>query len=286
MTPLQQKMAEFGFESNDHYDYHVRCLLKSDNNSIRCMNVEGDSDRRMTAFANALAYALNYPHILYYDFTETEPPPPVQAESPDRAKGQDDDSVISPLERTVSEACAFSEGENTILIIDQLQAADFKDHIRLYQFMKTAQWKMGDAAFVASRKNLLVFLISEKPLYHSLQKISFKVWVNKASKRAVDYQPQDFGLGDEAIDIMANLAIVFNALKLTPTQSEYQKILTDLQRHIRHIEALQHAIYGWTEGIDRKLLYTETLHPLLQNVINSVEQLVGLDEVELTEIPE
>ena len=133
MLSLQEKMAEFGFESNDCYEYHVRCLLNSEVRGLRCLNIEGDSDRRMTAFANALSYALEYPNILYYDFTEKIDVPVLVEAQEDRGGIE---APIAPLDRVVSEACAFSEGEETILILDQLQAADFKDHIRIYQFVK------------------------------------------------------------------------------------------------------------------------------------------------------
>jgi len=281
MTPLQRKMAESGFESNDIYDYHVRCLLDSDVNIIRCMNIEGDSDRRMTAFANALAYALEFPHVLYYDLTETQVAPTV-IEVRDEDRGcRADDIEITPLERVVSEACAFSEGEDTILILDQLQAADFKQHIRLYHFLKSAQWVIGDAAYTASKRHLLVFLISELPLYHSLQKISFKVWVKTASKRAVDYKPADFGLGDDIREVMQALSEVFVVLHLVPTCSEYERILHDVQTHIRDREGLMHSIYGWTEGVDRSLLFSEKLKVPLKKAIHTIEEYVGLDEVEV-----
>ena len=281
MLSLQQKMAEHGFESNDNYEYHVRCLLNSQVVGLRCLNIEGDSDRRMTAFANALSYALEYPNVLYYDFTEKAEPSIVVENSVDRGKIEE---PITPLGRIVSEACAFSEAEPTGLILDQLQAADFREQIKIYNLVKQGQWMQSDVSYYANHQHLFIFLVSETPLYHSLQKISFKIWVNKASDRLINYKPADFGLGDEAWDLMQILANIFANLGITPTSSEYEKILHDIHTNIRHSDDLKHSIYGWTEGINREMLYHEELSPIFNQAITTIENYLGIDEIEISAI--
>ena len=97
MPSLIEKLTEHGFESNDDYEFQVRCLLETPTSGIRALNIEGDGERRKTAFANALARALDFPQILYHDFTVVHPPlpdvilPPNQDElrtpGSDRARG-------------------------------------------------------------------------------------------------------------------------------------------------------------------------------------------------------
>ncbi|MFW2373274.1 MAG: hypothetical protein ACN4GM_09140, partial [Gammaproteobacteria bacterium] len=77
MQLLKQRLAEYGFESRDNYDYEVQCLLDTPNDSIRCLNVDGDPGRRKTAFAHALGQALEYEHLLYYEFGCDSPQPEV-----------------------------------------------------------------------------------------------------------------------------------------------------------------------------------------------------------------
>ncbi len=76
MPSLREKLAQHGFESNDDYEFQVRCLLESPTRTLRTLNIEGDGERRKTAFSTALARALEFPHVLYHDFTEVHPPLP------------------------------------------------------------------------------------------------------------------------------------------------------------------------------------------------------------------
>jgi hypothetical protein len=181
----------------------------------------------------------------------------------------------------VSEACAFSEAEGTILILDQLQAADFREHIRIYKLLTRARWTFRDAVYYANDQHLLVFLISEEPLYHSLQKHSFRVWVNRVSHRQIPYQPADFGLDAEAGELMERLAELFEALGTAPTRSEYGRLLHDIHRHVRTADGLRHSIYGWTEGVDRELLYSPDVEAPVQAVVRALEHYVGIEEVEI-----
>ena len=68
-------MAEFGFESNEDYEFQLRALFAAPHGTCARLARGGESGRRKTAFANALARALEYPHILYHDFSAPEPPP-------------------------------------------------------------------------------------------------------------------------------------------------------------------------------------------------------------------
>jgi len=282
MASLREKMARHGFESNDDYDYQVRCLLDRRGAGVRSLNVEGDAGRRKTAFANALAHALEYPRILYHDFTQQNPPLPDVILPPSQDEQGREEPSIDPFDQILSEACAFSEAEESILILDQLQAADFREHIRIYRFLETARWGFRDAVYYANPAHLLVFLISEEPLYHSLQKLSFRVWVNRVSGRMIRYRPEDFGLGAEAAAVMEALDGLFDRLGTVPTRSEYRRILDDVQRHTRTADGLRHSIYGWTEGVQLELLHARELEPTIEQAMRAIEHYLGVDEVELS----
>ncbi len=281
LKSLQALMARHGFESNDDYEYQIRCLLQNPVDKLRCLNVEGGSNRRKTAFAMALAEALAYPHTLYHDFTQQKPPLRESILPPSRDEHGLQPTPIDPLDQILSEACAFSEAEGTLLVLDQLQAADFREHIRLYKFLQTARWVTPDHAYFANPDHLLVFLLSDQPLYHSLQKSSFRVWVNDVSNRRVDYQPQDFDLGDEARGLFEALAELFVLLGLSPTRTEYFKLLHDIHTLVRSREDLRNSIYGWTEGVDRQLLFSPRLLPQLDQVIAALFVYLHVDVLEL-----
>ena len=179
MRSLKQRLAKHGFTSNEDYDYPVQCLLSSSVEHLRCLNAEGDSGRRKTAFAHALAHALDYDQTLYYEFTGvTEPPPPVRVPKPPEEEEDVGEPTVEALDRIISEACALSEGDKTILILDQLHKAEFKHHLRLTEFIQSKEWSYGDITLRANPQNLLLFLVSDEPLYHSLQHLSFNIWVD------------------------------------------------------------------------------------------------------------
>ncbi len=283
LQQLREQMAIHGFESNDDYAFAVRCWLAHPTSTLRCLNVSGDSGRRKTAFATALGKALAVPYVLYYDFTQHVEPPPAPPPDPE-APGEL--PVIDPLDRMVSEACAYSEGEHTVLILDQLQAAHFRQHIRLYEFLKTALWSYPGTTFVANPKHLLLFLLSEEPLYHSLQKHSFRVWVGRISHAAIPYQPHEFGLDESALPLFAALAALFATLGMTPTRSEYQNILYDLHHYVHHIDQLRQALYGWMEGIERPALFSPPLAPFLLGVLEARDQYLGHFSIDIQAAPE
>ena len=283
MQSLRIKMAENGFESNESYDYIVRCLHSMPGTALRCLNIEGETGRRKTAFANALAHSLEAAQIFYHDFTQHEEPKPVIHIKPEDESESTEVPPIKALDRVLSDACAFSEGEKTILILDQLHAADFKEHIRIYKFLISHEWTYAGATFFAVRKNLLLFLISEEPLYHSLQKNSFKVWVNSVTSQKLPYQAADFQLNANAEQMMNALESIFTSLKVMPTYSEYKKIIYDIQSNIHTKDDLCASIYGWTEGLTRAQLYSDEIQKLITRAMPVIEDFIGFSEnVELS----
>jgi hypothetical protein len=279
MSILQKKMADFGFVSNDDYEYHLRCLMNSPFNGIKAINIEGHKGRRKTAFANALGQALNYPNLFYYDFTQKTEVEGKVIIPPSKDEQGLSEAPVSDFNYIMSEACAFSEGESTILILDQLQAADFKDHIRIYQFIKSLEWSFSGNSLKASSKNLLLLLISDELLYHSLQKCSFRIWINHIASTQVTYSPADFSLQDNILPVMEALADVFKQLELAPTYSEYQNILHDIHYNIINEQQLIHSLYGWIEGINRELIYSPKIEHLLPLVIEKIQCYLCVDEI-------
>jgi hypothetical protein len=271
MPSLREKLAEHGFESNDDYEFQLRCLLESPARGVRTLNIEGDGERRKTAFANALAHALDYPHVLYHDFTDEHPPLPKVILPPSRDELGREEPPIDPLDQIVSEACAQSEGEPTALILDQLQAADFREHIRIHRLVRNASWTVLDGRYFANPRHLLLFLISEEPLYHALQKESFRVWIGRLSERQANYRPSDFGLDEDGQPLFDALAELFRALASAPTRSEFAHLLHDLQRHARTVEHLQLSLYGRIEGVDRRALAAPSLAEHLARVIAATQ---------------
>lgn len=278
---LRDKMADFGFESNEDYDYQLGCLLATAGTQLRCLNIEGEGGRRKTAFANALAQALEYPHVLYFDF-RLIPDSAVPETTAGGANNIEQAPTIQPFDRAVIDACAFSEASKSILIVDQFQCADFRDHIRCYEFIKSCEWETSGAKYFANRKNLLIFLISEDLLYHSLRKSSFNVWVNASGARALPYEPHELGLDSSASSALEALAKLFEMLGLLPTRSEYRRIFHDIHDRVRTAPQLAHSIYGWTEGIDRDLLFSDPVLKLIEDLMPTLRDYVGIDEVELS----
>jgi hypothetical protein len=277
---LRKKLASYGFESNDDYEFALRCLFDAELPHLRVLHVDGAGGRRKTAFATALAHALEYPHILYHDFSREEPPPvaiPVVLE--DGSAGPSEPGPTA-FDRAITEACAYSEGSRCILILDQLQAADFADHIRLYELGTTREWSGVAGTVRANPRNLLVVLISEQPLYHSLAKISYRVWTD-AQRAYLDYRPEDYGLGPDAKDLFAALAALFEAAHASPTPREFERLLLDLLHRVRSEDQLRQVVFGWTEAVERERLYSPEVTPKLQAAVDALTRYLGSDEVEL-----
>lgn len=281
MQPLKQALAEYGFESRDNYDYEVQCLLSTPNDNIRCLNVDGDPGRRKTAFAHALGQALEYDHLLYYEFG-AEPPQPEVIRIHD-GEEQPKEPPTSPFDRVMTEACALSEGASTIVILDQLQMAEFQQHIRLYEFLRSKVWRYSDVQFVANPHNLLIFIVSAEPLYHSLQQLSFRIWISTVDTAAVDIQPEELGLDESCIDWLQPLNELLEALGVSPAPSEYRKLAYDIDRYVRTEDQLKASIFGWIEGVDRKRLMASSVSLHLERVMRGIESSMGIqEEIELS----
>lgn len=281
MSTLSAKLAEYGFESNDDYDYLVRCLFATPHTGIRLLNIEGDGERRKTAFATAFARALAYPQILYHDFTDTHPPLPDVILPPTRDELGRMEPPIEPLDRVVSEACAHSEGEPTALIIDQLQAADFREHLRFYRLIKEGIWEVRGATYVANPRHLLVILISEAPIYHSLRKEGFRLWIGRLPDRRTLFQPADFGLGPEAEAVFAAINRLFELLDVAPTHSEFARFFGDLRLHVRTLEHLRLSLYGRLETVERDRLLDPRTQAAQQQVLQAALDWLMAEEIEL-----
>ena len=277
---LRSKLAEHGFESNDDYDHAMRCLFGQPLEHLRVLHVDGTAGRRKTAFAQALGRALDYPHVVYHDFSageELAPPLPVVME---------DGSIAAPeappsgFERAMTEACAYSEASPTMLILDQLQHAHFAEQARLYHFVMTREWSAPSGSAIAHPRNLVLALISEQPLYHSLAKCSFRVWTD-AQGAFFDYRPAEYGLGPEAQGLFAAMAAVCAPLGASPTPSEFQHLLADLLNCARSEEQIRQSFFGRVESVDRARLYAPELAAPLRALLKEVERLLGADEVQL-----
>lgn len=277
---LRKNLAAHGFESNDDYEFALRCLFEAELPHLRVLHVDGAAGRRKTAFATALAHALDYPHILYHDFAAEVPPaPPVPVMLDDGTQGPAEPAA-SPFDRALTEACAYSEAERCILVLDQLQAADFADHLRLYEFATTREWHGVAGTVRANPRNLLLVLISEQALYHSLAKVSYRLWTD-AQRAYLDYRPEDYGLGRDAQGLFDALARVFEAADASPTPREFERLLQDLLHRVRSEDQLRQALFGWTEAVERARLYAPELTPLLSMAIDQLSRLLGGDEVEM-----
>lgn len=275
---LRQRLADYGFESNDDYDFPLRCLFEATLAHLRVLHVEGHGGRRKTAFANALAHALEYDHVLYHDFSREEPPAPavVHPEDPTMAL----EPGLSAFERALVESCAYSEAARTVLILDQLQAAPFADHLRLVRFVESGEWSAGTASVTANARHFLLVLISEDEVYHSLARLSYRIWTD-AERGGAEFRPEDFGLPAHASALLDSLAAVFTAIGASPTPSEMRRVLDDLLNRVGSEEQLRHSLFGWVETAERKALLAPALAPLLRATLDALEHLLGADRVEL-----
>lgn len=279
MSSLRERMADNGFESNDDYEFQARCLLQAKPDTIRTLNIDGDSERRKTAFANALAHSLDFAHVLYHDFSDRTPPQPevILPEAEDEYGRKE--PAIEPLDDIASQACAFSEAEPTVLILDQLQMADFREHIRIYRLIRDRQWLVRDAPYYANARNLVLFLISEAPLYHSLQRASLRVWVSRVSERRVDFAPAEFGLDADAVPLFDALTELFRALDAAPTRGEFERLLRDITDHVQTETHLRHALFGRCEGIARERLNDDATAQRLSTVVDRLRDYLGAEQI-------
>ena len=278
---LKDQLTEYGFESRENYDYEIQCLLNNPTEHIRCLNVDGDPGRRKTAFAHALAQALGHQHVLYYEFGAEKPQP--QVVRVHEGEALPEEPPTQPFDRAMTEACALSEAEKTILILDQLHKAEFQQHLRLYEFTKSRVWSYSDVQFYANQANLMIFLVSAEPLYHSLQQISFRVWVNALSESTERLQPDDLGLDESSRQWLEPMNELMVELGLAPTISEYRKLAYDVEQGVRTEQQLKASIFGWIEGVDRSRLCSRSVYPYLEKVMQAIESGLGIrEEIELS----
>lgn len=277
---LRRSLALHGFESNTDYGFALDCLFAAKIDHVRCVHVDGSAGRRKTAFANALGAALDYPHVIYHDFSQPEPAPillPVQLDDGSLAPPE---APLPAFERCITEACAFSESERTLLIFDQLQAATFADQLKLTAFLRSGEWNSGAGSVLAHRARLLVALIGDGPLYHSLARLSYRLWTD-AERAHLDYRPEDHGLGAEAAPLFAALSELFDQLQISPTPSEFERLLGDLLQRVLGVDGLRQALFGHVEGLERERLYAEPGLPALRAVLEALDAWRGVDHIEL-----
>ncbi len=281
MFPLNKKLAEFGFESRESYDYAIQCFLQSPTNNVRCLNVDGDPGRRKTAFANALAQAMAYDHVLYFEFG-VEKPMPLMVRVRD-GEEVTEDPPTSSFDRIMTEACALSEAEKTILILDQMHLAEFRQHIRLFEFTKNKIWAYSDVKFYANAANLLIFMISSEPVYHSLQQASFRIWISAQGGDSEVIQPEDLGLDEACRQWLDPLNDLFNQLGVSPSLSEYKKLAHDIELSVRTIDQLKTSIFGWIENVDRQRLSSNSMKLLLAQILDAIQANLSIqEEIELS----
>ncbi len=279
---LRLKLAEHGFESNEDYEHALRCLFHPDTPHLRVLHVDGSAGRRKTAFAQALAKALEYPHVLYHDFSQPEPAPSSVAVRLDDGHGGPLETALPAYERALIEACAYSEAERAVLILDQLQGADFATQMRLYHFVMQREWSSASGSVQAHARNFLLILVSEQPLYHSLAKCSFRLWTD-AQRAFLDYRPSDYGLGAEAQPLFDALSALCLAAGAAPTPSEFGHLLDDLLQRARSEEQIRQSLFGRVEMVERARLYGSELLQPLRTLLMEIERLLGADHVEIAD---
>lgn len=280
MSQLRRALARHGFESNTDYGFALDCLFAAKLDHVRCLHVDGSAGRRKTAFANALGAALEYPHVLYHDFSQAEPPPvllPVMLEDGSLAPAE---APLPAFERGITEACAFSESERTLLIFDQLQAAPFAEQLKLTDFLRCGEWSSAAGSVLAHRGRLLVALISDGPLYHSLARLSYRIWTD-AERAHLDYRPEDFGLSADSEPLFAALSNAFELLQISPTPGEFERLLADLLQRVFAVDALRQALFGHIEGLERERLHAEAAEIPLRAALEALDQVRGVDHIEL-----
>lgn len=276
MLSLKKRMEQYGFVSHKDYEYALRCINNSSATHIKTLNIEGEAGRRKTAFANALAQALEYKHICYYEFEpEQKTPIVIQFDGDEKII---DAEPMHGFEKTIIEACALSEAETTILILDQLHLTAFKDHINLHRFITSKTWNSYGNEYLANSANLLIMLISETEIYHALQQSSFKIWVDSLHQPGRAPQHSELGLDYSAQQWISAVSDILSALSLNPTLNTYQKIAYDIEHHVRSAEQLRISLYGWVEGISYPALFTDEMNDLFLQAQTCIENYIGIDD--------
>ena len=292
MSTLRQKLAQHGFESNADYDFEINCFLgggQATQDTIRALNIEGEPGRHKTAFANALARALEYPSVLYFDFSHSLEDEEKKIELELRQMQQSKEFAdkegrfvppVKPLDKIMTDACAYSESHPTMVIFDQLQLARFRDHIRLYEFICQCLWVYPGASYTANPKLMSLCLISEEPLYHSLQKYSYRLWINRHGMRNATYTTKELAISESAGALVEGLNQLFTDLGVMPTLSEFRLLLADLIRYVRSEAQFAPAIYARVSGLDRQSLYDHRLLQQYKILMPALEQAIDIEHID------
>ncbi len=282
---LKSRLAEHGFITNDDYEYSIRCFLSARIAHLRCLNIVGDGGRRKTAFCQALAKAIGLEHVLYHEFFGTPPTPKPVRILPEPHHDQNaapGEPPVNPFDQIIGEACALSEGEPTALIIDQLHQAPFFRHLELSEFIQTGQWTVADMQLRANRSHLHIFLISDEPLFHSVQQLSFNLWIGAREAASIRPSPAELGLTADAQPVLDALAELFGQLELAPTWYEYQRLMFDVHANVVSLDNLKTSIFGWIEDVNRQTLYSAKIHRVMETVLAPV--LAEYLETKLTDV--
>ncbi|MDH5518476.1 MAG: hypothetical protein OEY36_11775 [Gammaproteobacteria bacterium] len=269
-------MEQYGFVSHKDYEYAIRCINNASARHIKTLNIEGEPGRRKAAFANALAQALEYKNICYFEFGSDEKTPIIiQFDNDEKIL---DAEPMDGFEKKLIEACALSEAETTVLILDQLHLAAFKDQINLHRFISTKICNSHGNEYLANSANLFVMLISEAEIYHALQQSSFKVWVDSLHQPGLAPRHTDLGLDESAQQWISAVSEILSALSLSPTLNTYEKIAYDIEHHVRSADQLKISLYGWVEGISYPALFTDEMNSLFLQAQNCIESYIGIDD--------
>jgi len=178
---LTEDLADYGFESHEDYRFVVKQLIGANSSKrIKCISLSGNSGRRKTAFAHALGDALGFERTLYHDFSQLKEPEP-ELILPEPEENIPRERPISALDRLISDACAFSEAENTLLILDQLHSADFRHHVRIHKLLTDYIWSFPKNEFTANPNNLFIILLLQMVGHHVTENISKELAVTTPS---------------------------------------------------------------------------------------------------------
>ncbi|RDH83041.1 MAG: hypothetical protein DIZ80_12330 [endosymbiont of Galathealinum brachiosum] len=281
MYPLKPLLSQNGFTSSESYDHAVQCFLSNPTDHIRCMHVDGDCGRKRTAFAHALANALCASQIMYYEFGKDKSIPQIIRIQ----EGEEiiEEPPVEALDRILTEACAQSEAEQTVLILDQLHKTQFLNHIRLYEFLQTGLWRYSDVQYQANLSNLSVYLISDEPLYHSLQSCSFRLWISEVNRAVITVSAEDLGLNEQNCQWLLPVQKLLGKINLSPTLEEYQRLAFDIEQHVHNKQQLKVSLFGWLENIDRIKLESEELQTYLDEVLEAILMGKGVgEEIEIS----
>jgi len=276
MTSLKSRLTQNGFSSTESYEHAIQCFLTNPTQQVRCLHIDGDCGRRRTAFAHALANALKATQVVYYEFGNDQPVPQIIR----IVEGEDvlEEPPVSGLDRALTEACALSEAEQTVLILDQLHQTPFLNHIRLYEFLQKAVWKYSDVQHQANILNLSIYLISNEQIYHSLQSASFRLWVNESGRQAINVNATDLGLDEQTCNWLAPLQNLLKQLKYQPTLEEYRHLAFDIEQLVLTRQQLKVTLFGWLENLTFSQLDNDDIQPYLNDVLNSILQGKAVEE--------